>query len=270
MNAGLIRSPLHWAVPAIGLALALLFGLLPELNRSAFLEVNGWNSFTGTALWAHITIFGDAIVVFALVLPFVGRRPEVLWSIVLTAIIAAIVVQGLKFGIGAARPPQVLAPDQLNVTGFIAQTLSFPSGHTASAFALVGVLGLKLLRPGTTVFLVVAAGLVGLSRMVVGAHWPVDVAAGAAIGWLAALAGVWLSERLPGGLARRPQLVMAGLLGLAVINGAVSHDGGYPGTRPMLVTVLVLALVLAVPGAWRLWRGHAPGTRTVAASDSEL
>lgn len=72
---------------------------------------------------------------------------------------------------------------------------SFPSGHVANATLLYGALALLITRRARSPTLHVAAWvgatsaitLVAASRLVLGAHYPSDVAAGAAlaIGWLA-------------------------------------------------------------------------------------
>ncbi|MGI8810168.1 MAG: bifunctional phosphatase PAP2/diacylglycerol kinase family protein [Acidimicrobiales bacterium] len=63
---------------------------------------------------------------------------------------------------------------------------SFPSGHSATGFAFA--LGAGQEVPALAVPLVAMAGMVGYSRIHTGDHHPSDVAAGAAIGGLAALA----------------------------------------------------------------------------------
>jgi undecaprenyl-diphosphatase len=57
---------------------------------------------------------------------------------------------------------------------------SFPSGHTASAFAFAEGVGRVI--PALGLPLRVAAVAVGYSRVHVGVHYPGDVAAGALIG----------------------------------------------------------------------------------------
>src|SRR5262249_51719685 len=87
---------------------------------------------------------------------------------------------------------------------------SFPSGHAADATALaVGVaivIGAVLVRrPAERVLVGVAAvGVsvaVGISRLVLGVHWPTDVLAGWAIGLgtavVVATAGVLATQRRP-------------------------------------------------------------------------
>lgn len=62
---------------------------------------------------------------------------------------------------------------------------SFPSDHAAAAFAIAFAV-LAFSRWAGAGFLV-AATLIGLSRVVLGLHYPTDVLAGVAVGWGSAL-----------------------------------------------------------------------------------
>ncbi|MEV7446552.1 phosphatase PAP2 family protein [Streptomyces sp. NPDC091204] len=64
------------------------------------------------------------------------------------------------------------------------QTTSFPSGHSASAFAFTA--GLALESPGWAAVLAPVAASVAFSRVYTGVHYPSDVVAGAALGVAAA------------------------------------------------------------------------------------
>ncbi len=57
---------------------------------------------------------------------------------------------------------------------------SFPSGHTMTAFSMYGTFAILL--PGYGWFFGVAAVLIGLSRIFLGAHYPSDVLAGGVLG----------------------------------------------------------------------------------------
>ena len=72
---------------------------------------------------------------------------------------------------------------------------SFPSGHTAAAFAFATGTGHILPWAGPP--LIVLASAVGYSRVHTGVHFPIDVIAGALCGVTAAEAtGAWLDQRM--------------------------------------------------------------------------
>ena len=82
---------------------------------------------------------------------------------------------------------------------------SFPSGHTATAFALAVALS-SLYKPGKTVFLLLAT-LVAIQRIISQNHFPSDVIAGALVGVVSAkLMMVLLKQRLA---TRSPKPILA-------------------------------------------------------------
>lgn len=97
---------------------------------------------------------------------------------------AAVIVSGgltylLKYAVDRDRPyytyPDIIKKDDV-------KTSSFPSGHTATAFATATSVSLAypkwyVIAPSFT-----WAGVVGYSRMHLGVHYPSDVLAGALIG----------------------------------------------------------------------------------------
>jgi undecaprenyl-diphosphatase len=99
-------------------------------------------------------------------------------------LVATALSQALKRSLTRPRP-------DAKITGFEAlaanpDRFSFPSGHTAAAFGVaIAFVGAPLgLGPAA---LLLAVGI-GLSRVYLGAHYPLDVAAGAALGSLAGIA----------------------------------------------------------------------------------
>ena len=114
------------------------------------------------------------------------------------ALAAALVLQLLVVNLGlkplVARPrPYVQNPAMLPLVEPLPD-YSFPSGHTSCLFLTAVVLGRRFPK-GRGAFFAVAA-LVGFSRLYLYVHFPTDVLAGAVIGVLCGLAGLWLVNRL--------------------------------------------------------------------------
>lgn len=242
-----LASPWTWAVPlssVVGLTVVWVTGT----NESFFLLLNSLGQGKASALfWANVTILGDALVAFALLSLFVRRRPEIVWALIIAAVFATFWVHGLKYFIGHPRPGAVLSNEMINVIGVKLRGGSFPSGHTTTAFVLAGVicnLRIHALLSWTALLL---ATLAGISRATVGAHWPMDIFAGAFGGWLTAIIGVMLFQHLatrkqwgnhiPG------QLVFhAGLLMIAI--SLFFYDNGYPTSLPFQYAIAVIAILV--------------------------
>jgi undecaprenyl-diphosphatase len=118
---------------------------------------------------------------------------------------AGLAVAVLKELFDRARPPFA----GIDAVGAIPASASFPSGHSATAFAAAVAVGLyypKLRRP-----LLALAVLVALSRVYLGMHYASDVLVGSLLGALLGFASVWVVRVVapaPRGLA--PSLVPAG------------------------------------------------------------
>ena len=240
-------------VPAVILLLLALVVLL-QLNQPLFFFFNGAARQLPDGWWSHWTVLGDALVVMTLALPWVGRRPDLVWSVCLAALVVTIMVHVLKPWMAAPRPPALLDPALFHVIGRALRSSAFPSGHTAAAFAFAAVVSVQLRRGWLTALLLVFATGVGLSRMAVGVHWPVDVLAGAAIGWLGACVGVAWAHRWRWGTTPRGQKWLAALLMLGAVVLLWGYDTGYPQAAWMQRVLAVLLLVLALPGFIGIWR----------------
>jgi len=109
-----------------------------------------------------------------------GRRSYIL-IVVATCVIAWVLSPLLKLFFARARPTLfevITRPD----------SYSFPSGHSMSAVVVYGALAAVViaLRPTAKPLAVIVAMIlitcIGLSRVYLGAHWPMDVLAGWAAG----------------------------------------------------------------------------------------
>lgn len=73
---------------------------------------------------------------------------------------------------------------------------SFPSGHTLASFLAATVIAFSPVTRGWKVAAWVMAVLIAFSRLYLFVHFPTDVLAGAIIGVVAALIGVYVSNRI--------------------------------------------------------------------------
>jgi membrane-associated phospholipid phosphatase len=242
-----------WAPPIVALVLLAAVHFSGS-NTALFLFLNHLSGYTGDTFWAGATVFGDTLVVLALLLPLWHRRPDVVAAALLAALLAAAWTHGLKPLGGSPRPPAVLAQDVLHVIGPAYRMGSFPSGHTTAIFTLVGVLALTVgnrLRWPLLAFAV----LVALSRSVVGVHWPVDLLGGMLGGWLSALGGLWLARRWRWSTGRVGRTLSLGIPMLAAVGLVVGHDMGFPQVDWLVRGVGAACLLAwAMEGGVRLLR----------------
>jgi membrane-associated phospholipid phosphatase len=137
------------------------------------------------------------------------------------------------------RPQAVLDAETLVRIGPRYMMHSFPSGHTATAFTVAGVVVLSGCGFWTAVFSLAAATLVGLSRIAAAVHWPVDVAAGAVLGWLSAAAGVLIAAKWH--IDRSEWFVR--IAGLILFTGLVYAAAFYDPRMPQAVWTVKAAAV---------------------------
>ena len=146
-------------------------------------------------LMPTITDFGSFVamgIICILLFIFGGEKGKKVAVLGLAALfVANVAVYFLKIIIAEPRPFLVLP----NVDQLVAENeiYSFPSGHTASSFAVMVVIGLmyklnfkgknyRLIYP-----LVAFASVIAFSRVYIGVHYTLDVVFGALVGSLSAL-----------------------------------------------------------------------------------
>lgn len=107
---------------------------------------------------------------------------------------AFVVTYGMKYLMDRQRPYDRY-PDRVHAYSR-ENSPSFPSGHTATAFALATSLSVKYPKWYVIAPSAVWACSVGVSRMNEGVHYPSDVLAGAAIGAGCAVANIYINRWL--------------------------------------------------------------------------
>lgn len=162
-------------------ALALRTGQSPDWHIAAAQAI----SWAGDAAQRSLIFIGCAAWLFW------KKRPRAALIMLVVPALAGATSSILKQVFARPRPDMVPHLD-------IISNLSFPSGHAASAMAilLLAALLLPTQRKGMWVGLaVLGAGAVGASRLMLGVHWPSDVLGGFLWGLGFALAGSDLARR---------------------------------------------------------------------------
>lgn len=187
------------AAALAGLWLAMWLGGTGPIDRGVYraLYVGGHPQLIAAA--TGITLLGDprllipAAFASALWLWRQGHAHSALTLLIVT-LVGRAVNSVMKLDVGRARPD--LLPHLA-----VEHTNSFPSGHSAGAITFFLALALLLthrrsdrLRWAAATVAVALAMLVGISRVMLGVHWPSDVVGGWAFGALWVIVTLRLAE----------------------------------------------------------------------------
>jgi undecaprenyl-diphosphatase len=154
------------------------------------------------------------------------RRFWLAANLAITGIGVWLAARWIKDQVGRERPADLL--DGVHLRGPHDNGLGFVSGHAAVAVAIATLIAPYLDRR-LRWMAVLVAGLVGVSRLYVGAHLPFDVIGGAALGW-AAGSLVHLLLGAPGGRPS-PQRAAKALRELGLEVTEVAPLGGRDARR---------------------------------------
>jgi len=166
-------------------------------DLSIFHAINGGGSMWLDWLFLALSAPISGFIAIACILVFiVMKHRRALVRVVVSATLAVSLSDFvgshlIKPWIARVRPLYLLPAGDVRVLAEAANVGSMPSLHTANSFAVAYVL--TMLDRRLALIAYPAAILVGVSRIYVGAHWPGDIAAGAAWGTVAGLAGWWLT-----------------------------------------------------------------------------
>ena len=244
------------AVPAMLMALISVTIGMSGLNPSLFTYLQQVFGLLPDAFWANMTLLGDALVTLVLLTLLASRHPSLLSTGIVGGVITTLIVRSLKPLLDIERPFSVLG-EQVHTIGPVLHTASFPSGHTTAIFLLAGVYALVLQRERITGLMFCLALLVGFSRVAVGAHWPVDIFAGAAIGWGSAWAGWKLAQHWQWVHRYNGRQTLAAIFLLLSLL-LFFMKTGYPQTFWLQTGIATLGTLACLHLLWQTWRNHIP------------
>ena len=172
-----------------------------NLDAELFLKLNAvFDGSVATFVFTLITQLGDGLVLALIIVPLMYVFSRARFKIHIIALVLSVAVSGLlvtvmKVAVNRPRPPEYFGSKGVEVHAPLGSPSdrSFPSGHTQTAFGAAAYLACvyPFLAP---VFLVLAV-LVGLSRIALGVHFPLDVLAGAIIGSAFSVIGFLVNRR---------------------------------------------------------------------------
>ncbi len=188
------RNPLFF-LPYIFFLLFGVFVLGFYSKADGFFVMNPYHSYFLDQLFIRITYLGDGIFIIGLALIlFFFRRRFLALMILSSYLLSGIIAQILKYFIIEARPAVYL--EKSGYPYFIEDVTlhnfhSFPSGHTASIFALASILSFSFKNKSYSIIFLIIAAATGYSRIYLGQHFMEDVFVGSIIGVLSSIA-CWL------------------------------------------------------------------------------
>lgn len=188
-------SAAHTAsVLVLGLSIIIISSIIAsdltvaEWEESALIFINDWPDALEPVMWAlqQVGVIGAPIVA-AVVVYYFTRKWQYFVAFAAILPLKLILEKGVVKQLVERERPFTSVGPHINVRGPAFEGLSFPSGHTTTAFA-VAVLVSALLPRRWQIVAMSWAVVVAVARLYYGEHNILDVVAGAAMGTMFAVA----------------------------------------------------------------------------------
>jgi len=230
-------------VICIGLLLAIY---VSGRNVEVFLWLNQQGRFASDNFWIAITTLGDGLVLLVLILPFIRRRPDIAWSLIVSWLLVALLIKGIKIPLVTYRPISIIDPNRFRLVGAAYRYNSFPSGHAASEAGFFATICIFYRQRWVRSAAIALTVLIAYSRIAMGLHWPTDVLVGLSGGWISALIAYWISRRLTFGTSRIAQIIFAVIIGGAAIRMLLINHTDYPQAFRLLQIIALGSMIFVV------------------------
>ena len=207
LNSHLRSSRLYFL--ATGILLLASAALMQASGKvGSFHFLNSYHTYLLDNFFKYYTHIGDGLFALFLiaVVFFYFKKKQQGFALLYSFLISGLIAQVLKRLFVSPRPASFFEPGQYLyfIEGVnLAKHASFPSGHTATAFALATVLAMTVKNRNTHLPILLLAALAGYSRIYLAQHFLTDVLAGAVIGVLSGILSVYMSEKIKWGRTKK-------------------------------------------------------------------
>lgn len=184
----------------VSLAACLIIAVVYS-KAQIYFTFNSWHFAGGDEFFPLWTNMGDGLICAAVTIGLLFFSYRNAFLLGTSYILTSIVAQILKRIVATPRPViyfAARAKEMYLVKGVeMLETLSFPSGHTTSAFTAAVVLTYITPRKAWGLLFFILAFLVGYSRMYLSEHFFEDVVGGSAIGVFVTIFWItWIDNKL--------------------------------------------------------------------------
>jgi undecaprenyl-diphosphatase len=150
-----------------------------ETEIEVFRSANTLPNAAFPAIWTAMQYGTFGAVPAASVIAVVARKPRLAASIAVGGTAAWVTAKAAKRAVARGRPASII--DDVQQRGVEEGDQGFPSGHAAVSTAMTVVMWPEV-SPTWRLMLTALTGLVPFGRMYVGAHLPLDLVGGSALG----------------------------------------------------------------------------------------
>jgi membrane-associated phospholipid phosphatase len=185
------KNSFYYKICLIAIAICSLF-LCFFARVNGFIMLNSFHTYSLNYFFNAVTFLGDGTFSFALImgiLVFFKKYRNLAFLLLLAYLLSGFFSQVLKNIITAPRPSVYFSEHHYKfyLDTFASSGVgysSFPSGHTATTFALATIFSTYLKKKYICICSIFLSFLVGYSRVYLAHHFLIDVFAGALIGIL--------------------------------------------------------------------------------------
>jgi undecaprenyl-diphosphatase len=180
-----VRCPRDLLWLAVGIAVLVLSALpvspgrAPAAERDAFRAVNDLPTVPLPPVWLVMQLGNVVAVPLATIVALLARRVRLAVAVALSGAATYWLAKVVKHFVVRGRPVTVLA--DVVIRGAPSHGLGYVSGH-AGVVTVLAFVAIPFLGPRWRWAVAVAAVVVCLTRVYVGAHLPLDMVGGAAVG----------------------------------------------------------------------------------------